>query len=149
MKATTQTGFTLIELMVVIAIIGILTAIAMPHYSNYTSRIRATAAAAELASIKLAVNECIALTSVIVGCNAGTNAIPTIAAFTVTDNVTALTSVVDGVITATTGATDITGTGLIYMNTPTVVNASIMIWTNTGTTCNSARGFKSGTGNCS
>lgn len=148
MKATIQKGFTLIELIIVIAIIGILAAIAIPQYGNYTSRTRAAAAVAELASIKFAVNECVALTSAIVGCNAGSNSIPTIAAFTTTSNVTALTSVTEGVIRATTGATDASGTALTYINTPTVASTSIMTWTNTGTTCDSTRGFKPGTGDC-
>lgn len=52
-----QNGFTLIELMIVIAILGILVAIALPAYQDYTVRARVSEGVAQTASAKLAVAE--------------------------------------------------------------------------------------------
>ncbi|MGP9545313.1 pilin [Psychrobacter sp. AOP7-B1-25] len=59
MNATTQKGFTLIELMIVIAIIGILAAIAIPQYQNYVAKSQVSRVMSETGAIKTAVETCI------------------------------------------------------------------------------------------
>ncbi|WP_416718728.1 pilin [Acinetobacter towneri] len=54
-----QKGFTLIELMIVVAIIGILAAIAIPQYQNYIAKSQVSRVMGELSSIKTTVETCI------------------------------------------------------------------------------------------
>lgn len=53
MLKATQKGFTLVELMVVIAIIGIIASIAVPSYADYVKKGKAAEATATLANLRI------------------------------------------------------------------------------------------------
>lgn len=67
----TQSGFTLIELMIVVAIIGILAAIAIPQYQVYIGKTQATRVINEIGQLRLTVEECIQTGRTVIGL--GTN----------------------------------------------------------------------------
>lgn len=59
MKKQVQKGFTLIELMIVVAIIGILASIALPAYQDYITKSKWGGIVSELSPVKLAVARCL------------------------------------------------------------------------------------------
>lgn len=96
-KKQAQKGFTLIELMIVVAIIGILAAVALPAYQDYTVKAKVGNAIASIGSLKTAVALCVQETGALAGCTEATNGIPV---FTPTKEV-ASAATTDGVITVT------------------------------------------------
>lgn len=69
-------GFTLIELMVVIAILGILATIAVPSYRTYTRRAHYTEIVQAVAPYKLGVEACFQTTADLGNCQAGQFGVP-------------------------------------------------------------------------
>jgi len=70
MKAQLQKGFTLIELMIVVAIIGILAAIALPAYQDYTTRAKVSEVILAASACRTAITEVVQTSSSLPGIGA-------------------------------------------------------------------------------
>ena len=124
-----QGGFTLIELMIVIAIIAILAAIAIPAYQDYTIRTQASEGANLVSAAKLAVAQTVDETG---GFPADNAAAGLATSSSIIGKYTSDVAVAAGVITVTYGVdanSEISGDTLIF--TPTT-NAGSIEWSCTG-----------------
>ncbi|MBK4733526.1 prepilin-type N-terminal cleavage/methylation domain-containing protein [Noviherbaspirillum sp. DKR-6] len=137
MKQQAQQGFTLIELMIVVAIIGILAAVALPAYQQYTKKAKFSEVVLSTSAAKVAVELCAQDQNSLTGCTGGSAGVPADIS-TASGNVASVATA-DGVITATAvgaSGTPVNGlSGETYILQPALAAGKVSWSTKSTSTC--------------
>jgi type IV pilus assembly protein PilA len=139
MMKKAEGGFTLIELMIVVAIIGILAAVAIPAYSNYVVKAKVGAALTSVSTLQTAVVNCMQEAGGDPTNCTTANTSSGIPAFTPTKEVASAVVNENGVIVATFAggiASDIPSTATFTLTPSNVANQTSVTWNITTTTEN-------------